>query len=171
MRGVKSASTPRPSAISKRTDRDALGDPIEVQALAAALGRARPATGPLLVGSVKSNIGHLESASGIAGLIKLVLALRNGEIPASLHVSPPNPHVAWDALPIQVARQRVPWPSPAEGPRLGGVSSFGFSGTNAHVVVQETPAAAVPARTRQPFHLLRISAKIPAALGGPDRTL
>ena len=141
-----------------------LGDPIEVQALAAALGAARPAASPLLVGSVKSNIGHLESASGIAGLIKLVLALQNREIPASLHVSTPNPHVAWDALPVRVARQRVPWPSAADRHRLGGVSSFGFSGTNAHVVVQEAPAVAAPVRTCQPFHLLRISAKTPAAL-------
>lgn len=137
----------------------ALGDPIEIGALAQVFAGRSHETGSLLTGSVKSNVGHLESAAGIAGLMKLVLAIQHGEIPASLHVGTPNRRIEWESLPIRVASRREPWPD-AEGPRAGGVSSFGFSGTNVHVIVQEAPpveAAAEPA-AGQP-HLVVLSAR------------
>jgi len=115
-----------------------LGDPIELRALEAVIGRHRAERGPLLVGSIKTNIGHLESAAGIAGFLKLVLALQHGEIPPHLHFDEPNPNVDWDRLHIEVATGRRPWP--ADGRRVGAVSSFGASGTNAHVVVASPPA-------------------------------
>ncbi|RTL99566.1 type I polyketide synthase, partial [Ancylobacter aquaticus] len=112
-----------------------LGDPIEVQALAAAYGEGRAV--PLLLGSAKTNIGHLEAAAGIAGLIKMVLALEAGRLPATLHQSQPNPRIAWDALPVRVVDQAMDWP---EGDtRRAGVSSFGFSGTNAHLILEQAP--------------------------------
>ncbi len=141
-----------------------LGDPIEVQALAAVLGEARPAGRPLMLGSVKSNLGHLEAAAGLAGLIKLVLALQHEEIPPHLHFQKPNPHVPWHALPVVVPTERVPWPSGSRR-RLAGLSSFGFSGTNAHVVVEEAPAAGPRAASvDRPLHLVTLSAKSDAAL-------
>ncbi|WBB80648.1 type I polyketide synthase [Micromonospora sp. WMMD882] len=121
-----------------------LGDPIEVDALAATVGRGRPVDRPVLVGSVKTNIGHLEAAAGVAGLIKLVLALRHEQVPPHLHFRTPNPHIPWDRIPIEVATGGRPWPR-GEKPRVGGVSSFGMSGTNAHVVVAEAPEAEMPA--------------------------
>ena len=143
----------------------ALGDPIEIQALAAALGVARPTNRPLLTGSVKTNIGHLEAAAGMAGLIKAVLALQHGTIPASLHFETPNPHVPWTKIPVQVVATPTPWP-PADLPRVAGVSSFGFSGTNAHVVLEEAPAptAAPAAATERPRHLILLSAASDSAL-------
>src|SRR5690606_27299469 len=114
-----------------------LGDPIEVQALDAVLGRGRDPDRPLLIGSVKTNIGHLESAAGVAGLIKAVLALRHGEVPASLHFREPNPLIAWERMRVRVAAERTAWERGESGSRIAGVSSFGFSGTNAHVVVEE----------------------------------
>ncbi len=139
----------------------ALGDPIEVNALAAVLGHGRGPGRRLLLGSVKTNIGHLESAAGIAGLIKTVLALRHREIPPHLHYRTPSPHIAWDALPIEVAVSRRPW---AEGPRLAGVSSFGFSGTNAHVIVAEGPDPTPSTAPARPAHVLTVSARTEAAL-------
>ncbi len=111
----------------------ALGDPIEVQAAAAALGVGRIATQPLLLGSVKAKIGHLEAAAGIAGLIKTALALHRGVIPPQVHFYTSNPHIPWDQLPVKVVTESTPWP---EGRRIAGVSSFGFSGTNAHVMLE-----------------------------------
>jgi len=157
----------------------ALGDPIEVNALAAALGVGRGPERRLWLGSAKTNIGHLESAAGIAGLIKTILALRHREIPPHLHYRTPSPHIAWDALPIGVAVARRPWPA---GPLLAGVSSFGFSGTNAHVIVEAAPeVTGAPACTR-PVHVLTLSARSDGALaaladryaerlGAPDREL
>jgi acyl transferase domain-containing protein/SAM-dependent methyltransferase len=140
-----------------------LGDPIEVQALASAYGSGRTADRPLLVGSVKSNIGHLESAAGVAGLIKVVLALQHGEIPASLHFREPNPHIPWGQVPVSVVSAPRPWP---DGPRIAGVSSFGFSGTNAHAVVEEAPVRPDPAEPAvdRPSHVLALSAQTPSAL-------
>jgi len=115
-----------------------LGDPIEVQALGAALCKQRTKSDSLKIGSVKSNLGHLEAAAGIAGLIKVVLALKHREIPGNLHLNTLNPHIAWDKLPLEVPRVSTPWP--AKSRRIAGVSSFGFGGTNAHVVLQEAPA-------------------------------
>ena len=120
-----------------------LGDPIEIRALNAALCNGRPADRRLLVGSAKTNLGHLEAAAGIAGVIKVVLALQHGEIPAHLHVRDPNPHIPWQEIPVAIARERIAWPSSFDR-RVAGVSSFGASGTNAHVVVEQAPA---PVRT------------------------
>ncbi|KAG0164035.1 putative PKS/NRPS-like protein biosynthetic cluster, partial [Apophysomyces sp. BC1015] len=111
-----------------------LGDPIEVMAAAQVLGSKRPDSQPLLIGSLKSVMGHLEAAAGIAGLIKTVLSMRHGVIPAQLHFETPNPHIPWERLPVQVVAQPRAWPL---GLKRAGVSSFGFSGTNAHVVVEE----------------------------------
>ncbi|MEO1399841.1 MAG: type I polyketide synthase [Cyanobacteria bacterium J06635_1] len=111
----------------------ALGDPIEIGALGAVFGQHRDA--PLWVGSVKTNIGHLEGAAGIAGFIKTVLALQKREIPPSLHCQQPSPHIDWQRHPIKVATESMPW----SGQQLAGVSSFGFSGTNAHVVLETAP--------------------------------
>ncbi len=115
-----------------------LGDPIEVEAIAAALGQGREMSRPLLIGSAKTNIGHLESAAGIAGIIKLVLALNAEQIPPHLHCSSPSPHIPWDRLPLRVVSGGVPWPRSAQ-PRRAGISGFGFSGTNAHVILEEAP--------------------------------
>jgi len=116
-----------------------LGDPIEVQAAAQALGTGRPLHRPLLLGAVKANIGHLEAAAGIAGLIKTVLALRAGELPGQPNLYTLNSHITWSDLPVEVVRSRRAWP---EGRLVAGVSSFGFSGTNAHVVLEAYPASA-----------------------------
>ncbi|WP_026360021.1 type I polyketide synthase [Amycolatopsis nigrescens] len=115
-----------------------LGDPIEARALGAVLGADRPARRPLLLGSVKSNLGHLEAAAGIVGLIKVVLSLRHGEIPASLNYAGPNPHIAFDELGLSVVDSHRDWP---EGPAIAGVSGFGFGGTNAHVVLERAEPA------------------------------
>jgi myxalamid-type polyketide synthase MxaB len=109
-----------------------LGDPIEAEALGAVFAGRE---GKLAIGSVKANIGHLESAAGIAGLIRLVLSLEHGEIPGQLHWQRPSEHVRWSELPLEVVTEGRKW-EPLEGRRIGGVSSFGFSGTNAHVVVE-----------------------------------
>jgi acyl transferase domain-containing protein len=140
-----------------------LGDPIEVQALAAVYGQNRPADAPLLIGSVKTNIGHLEGAAGIAGVIKTALALHYGEIPPHLNYSRPNPHIPWSELPVKVVEERQPWPDGK--PRLAGVSSFGFSGTNVHLILE---GAGEPASREQfsepPIHLFTLSAKRPSTL-------
>ncbi len=116
----------------------ALGDPIEAHALAAVLGAGRRAGNPLVVGSVKTNVGHLEAAAGIAGLIKAVLALQHEQIPPHLHFQQLNPHIDWGGVPVEIPVQGRPWPK-GERRRVAGVSSFGFSGTNAHVIVEEAP--------------------------------
>ena len=113
-----------------------LGDPIELQAAGAVYGRGRETDRPLLVGSVKTNIGHLESAAGVAALIKAVLAMRQGVIPRHLHFREPNPNLDWDRLPVRVTSSSMPWPQHPERPPRAGVSAFGISGTNAHVVVE-----------------------------------
>ncbi|MCP5425308.1 MAG: type I polyketide synthase [Gammaproteobacteria bacterium] len=136
-----------------------LGDPIEVGALSAVFGR-RPVDNPLLLGAVKSQIGHLEAAAGIAGFIKTVLALHHGELPGQLHYHTPNPHIDWSA-PVAVVRQRRAWP---RSERYAGVSAFGFSGTNVHAVLQAAPAVAPSASSPRPVQLLTLSAKTPAAL-------
>ncbi|HEX4954982.1 MAG TPA: beta-ketoacyl synthase N-terminal-like domain-containing protein [Thermoanaerobaculia bacterium] len=142
----------------------ALGDPIEVQAAAAALGPGRRRDRPLLLGSVKANLGHLEAAAGVAGLIKLVLAVEQGELPPQLHFATPNPHVPWDQLPVEVITRRRPWPEGYER-RRGGVSSFGFGGTNAHVLVEEAPPVVEPPEPPpRPRHLLTLAARTETAL-------
>lgn len=141
-----------------------LGDPIEVQALATVLGEGRPTDDPIKLGAVKTNLGHLESAAGVAALIKTVLALQNEEIPPNLHCNHPNPYIPWDALPIAVPMQCTPWPQ-GDKRRLAGVSSFGFSGTNAHVILEEAPSYQQKQTTcDRPMHLLCLSAKDESAL-------
>ena len=114
----------------------AFGDPIEVQAAAAVYGRGRDADSPLLIGSVKTNIGHLESAAGIAGLIKAVLAMTQGVVPRHLNVQTPSPLIDWDRLPVQVATEAADWPLDPDRPPRAGVSAFGISGVNSHVVLE-----------------------------------
>ena len=147
-----------------------LGDPIEVQAAGAALGDGRDADRPLLIGSVKTNIGHLEAAAGIAGLIKVILSLEHEVLPKHLHFQNPSPHIPWDRLGVRVVDEALPW-ARDERPRIAGISSFGFSGTNAHLIVQEAPdevgqvaaAPVAPADDRR-FSLLPLSARSPDAL-------
>jgi acyl transferase domain-containing protein len=142
-----------------------LGDPIEAHALGAVFGRDRLPDRPLLIGSVKTNLGHLEAAAGIAGLIKVVLSLQHGEIPPHIHFSTPSPHISWDAIHARVPTVRTPWT--ADGRRIAGVSSFGFSGTNAHLVVAEAPTAQPPPAApsvERPRHVLTLSAKSEVAL-------
>jgi acyl transferase domain-containing protein/acyl carrier protein len=115
-----------------------LGDPIEAHALADVFGPGRSLDCPLRIGSVKTNFGHTESAAGIAGLIKAILALKHEKIPPSLHLQKLNPHIAWGDLPIAVATTPTPW-TRERGQRIAGVSSFGFSGTNAHAIVSDPP--------------------------------
>ncbi len=131
----------------------ALGDPIEVQAAAAVYGRGREEDRPLLIGSVKTNIGHLETAAGVAGLIKTVLAMKRGLIPRQLHFQDPNPHLDWERLPVRVTAEDTDWPLRPDRPPRAAVSAFGVSGTNAHVVVEGYEAAdgaALPAGSAQP---------------------
>jgi acyl transferase domain-containing protein/SAM-dependent methyltransferase len=142
----------------------ALGDPIEVRALGAVLCDGRSADHPLILGSVKTNIGHAEGAAGVAALIKVVLSLGRREIPAHLHFRNPSPHIAWSELPLLVPTRTMPWPSRNDGKRIAGVSSFGFSGTNAHIVLEEAPEAAVASATAREVALLTLSARTPTAL-------
>ncbi len=136
-----------------------LGDPIEVQALADAYGEGRDA--PLLIGSVKTNIGHLEAAAGIAGMIKAVLMLESGQLAPTLHQQNPNPRIAWDRLPVHVIDAPRPWP-PCH-PARAAVSSFGFSGTNAHLILEAAKAPAGPAPQYGPI-VLPLSAPDPEGL-------
>jgi acyl transferase domain-containing protein/NAD(P)-dependent dehydrogenase (short-subunit alcohol dehydrogenase family)/acyl carrier protein len=142
----------------------AVGDPVELQALAEVLGPGRPADHPCLVGSIKTNIGHAEAAAGIAGLIKAVLCLEHAEIPPSLHLGTPNPAVPWDELPLRINTELTPLPDRGR-PTLAGVSSFGFSGTNAHVVLEAAaaPVAASPTIDSR-AELLTLTAANPHAL-------
>jgi polyketide synthase 12 len=117
----------------------ALGDPIEVQAIAAVYGEGRPPDHPLLLGAVKTNIGHLEAAAGLAGVAKLVACLRSEALPATLHTKPRNPHIDWQTLPIDVVDSYRPWPRREDAVRRAGVSSFGMSGTNSHAILEEAP--------------------------------
>ncbi|HWB85710.1 MAG TPA: amino acid adenylation domain-containing protein [Bryobacteraceae bacterium] len=140
----------------------ALGDPIEVHALARALGKGRD--WPLLVGSVKTNLGHLEAAAGVAGVIKVALALQHRQIPPHLHFHTPNPHIAWNEIPVQVVSALTEFPT-IHGRRIGGVSSFGLSGVNAHVILEEVaPEDSERQAANRRAHVLTLSARTEEAL-------
>ena len=139
-----------------------LGDPIEVAALTQAFRAHTTHTGFCAIGSVKTNIGHLDTAAGVAGLIKTVLALHHQQLPPSLHVTHVNPQIAFESTPFTVQTHLSPWPA-SDHPRRAGVSSFGIGGTNAHVVLEEAPPPPPSGPTR-PWQLLLLSAQTPTAL-------
>jgi amino acid adenylation domain-containing protein len=143
----------------------ALGDPIEIQAVTRAFRGYTERRGFCAIGSVKSNLGHLDVAAGVTGLIKTVLALEHGEIPPSLHYEQPNPRIDFAAAPVYVNAALKAWPEgpEADTPRRAGVNSFGLGGTNAHVVLEQAPAPAPPLHSR-PWQLLTLSARTPEAL-------
>jgi acyl transferase domain-containing protein/NADPH:quinone reductase-like Zn-dependent oxidoreductase/SAM-dependent methyltransferase len=142
-----------------------LGDPVEVRALGEVFRQGRSSDQKLWLGSVKTNLGHLEASAGVCGLIKVVLSLKHGVIPASLHFREPNPHIAWAEFPfLEVAKESVAWEP--KGKRLAGVSSFGFSGTNAHVVVEGAPEQEIdgPSGPDRSGHVLALSARTEQSL-------
>ncbi|WP_293004160.1 type I polyketide synthase [Mycobacterium sp.] len=148
-----------------------LGDPIEARALGTVLGRGRAEDAPLLIGTVKTNIGHLEGAAGIAGLIKTVLAVNSGTIPRNLHFDTPNPHIPFDQLRLKVVAEQQQWPETGR-PRRAGVSSFGFGGTNAHAVIEQAPAALPVIREADPaVTTLLLSGKSPERIASQAASL
>ncbi|GFZ92562.1 type I polyketide synthase [Okeania sp. KiyG1] len=148
-----------------------LGDPIEVRALGTVFGETHSQKQPLIIGTAKTNIGHLEVAAGIAGLMKVVLQLQHQQIAPSLHFKQPNPYINWSQLPLQVSTQLTPWQTNGKT-RIAGVSSFGFSGTNAHVILEEAPVKVKSQKSKvksqdeleRLVHVLTLSAKTETAL-------
>ncbi|MDM8548424.1 type I polyketide synthase [Desulfobacterales bacterium HSG2] len=142
-----------------------LGDPVEMDAIGRTCGKNRDKENPIFVGSVKANIGHLESAAGMASIIKTVLAINHGKIPPQPHFRTPNPEIPWDDFPLAVPGELTPW---TENRRIAGVSGFGFSGTNAHIIIEEpseiSESSEDLAQAERPLFMLPISAKSEAAL-------
>jgi len=141
-----------------------LGDPIELEAMGEVFRKTHSAAAPLLVGSAKTNIGHTEASAGLAGLVKVVQALRQEAIPPNVHFRDPNPYVPWDELPVEIPTELTPWPRSAK-PRRAGISSFGYSGTNTHVILEEAPLPSPGEITAtRPAYLLTLSAQSDQAL-------
>ncbi|NES81718.1 MAG: SDR family NAD(P)-dependent oxidoreductase, partial [Moorea sp. SIO2B7] len=176
--GVEPASV---SYIEAHGTGTSLGDPIEVGALGTVFGKTHSQEQPLIIGTVKTNIGHLEVAAGIAGLMKVVLQLQHQQIAPSLHFNQPNPYINWSQLPLQVSTQLTPWQTNGKT-RIAGVSSFSFSGTNAHIILEEVPREGNRQTSpvspqggkatgnsedyiERSVHLLTLSAKTKTALG------
>ena len=141
-----------------------MGDPIEVAALTKAFHVSTSRSHFCALGSVKSNVGHLDAGAGVAGLIKTVLALKHKELPPSLHYTAPNPQIDFTSSPFYVNHELRAWETEGDGPRRAGVSSFGIGGTNAHVVVEEAPRLSAPAPSSRGWHLLALSGRTPAAV-------
>ncbi|MFT7589500.1 MAG: malonyl CoA-acyl carrier protein transacylase, partial [Limisphaerales bacterium] len=142
-----------------------LGDPIEAGAIAAVYGKGHTKEEPLIMGSVKSSIGHLEGAAGVSGILKILLALDKKAIPANLHFRNPNPDIDWANIPIKVPTETIPWENKGDKRRIAGVSGFGFSGSNAHIIIEEGPDVK-PAENKKErgMQLLAVSAKDAGAL-------
>ena len=138
-----------------------LGDPIEINAASAAYCDERDKDNPLLIGSVKTNIGHLEAAAGMAGLIKVLLSLQKGTIPGQMNFETPNPHIAWDKIPAKVLTGETAWPN--RDRRVAGLSAFGMSGTNAHVIV-EAPQSAFKSTTPSPAVVKKANDQKPSVI-------
>lgn len=142
-----------------------LGDPIEVNSLIEAYCQKREASHSLKIGSVKSNIGHLEAASGMASIIKVLLSMKNDMIPANINFNEPNPHIAWEKSNVEVVAKNMEWKIEAGKPRLAGIDSFGFGGSNAHVILMDYPKDAVREKVEEKkAYLLKVSAKTQKSL-------
>ena len=143
-----------------------LGDPIEVNAIAEVYGESRSLENPLLLGSVKSNIGHLESAAGMSSIIKMILALNHKQIPGNLHVQHLNPKIDLESIPAKIVTELIPWTVKEGQKRITGISGFGFTGTNAHIILEEALSLEVKESTQEepPLHLVVLSAKSKNAL-------